>query len=55
MGIEDAILEIVKEESKEEGVQEGLKKAALEMKKMGYDVEAIIAVTGLPKEDIENL
>jgi len=51
MGIEDAILEIVKEE----GVQEGLKKAAVEMKKKGYNLEAIVAITGLSKDLVENL
>jgi len=59
MGIEDAILEIVKEESEEKGIQKGIKlthlKNALKMKQKGIDITIIAEITGLSKEEIDNL
>ena len=53
------IADRLKEEGRQEGRQEGEKKKAVEtakkLKEKGMDIELIIEVTGLSKEEIEKL
>ncbi|EAY26992.1 hypothetical protein [Microscilla marina] len=63
MGIEEAILQAVREESMEkgmekgieQGVEKGILQTALRMKKADFAMADIIKATGLTKAQIEKL
>jgi predicted transposase/invertase (TIGR01784 family) len=55
MGIEEVILEAVREESFEKGIEKGVLQTALRMKKAGFSTADIAKATGLTKEQIKKL
>jgi predicted transposase/invertase (TIGR01784 family) len=57
-GIKEGIKEAIKEgrlKGKQEGIKEGIIKIAKKLKSMGTSIDMISNITGLSKEEIENL
>jgi predicted transposase/invertase (TIGR01784 family) len=55
MGIEEAILQAVREEAVEEGIHKGVLQTALRMKQAGVSTADIVKFTGLTKAQVEKL
>jgi predicted transposase/invertase (TIGR01784 family) len=55
MGIEEVILEAVREESFEKGIEKGVLQTALRMKKAGFSTADIAKATGLTQTQIKKL